>query len=87
MSDATTFDTMEFVEELKAAGVPEKQAMAQVRILSKATREHLVTQGHLDLRMAELKADMREMEYRIIIRLGGIMIAGFSALAVLMKLH
>lgn len=58
MSSTVTFDTLEFVEELKAAGVPEQQAMAQVRILSKATRENLVTQQHLDLRIAEIKGEL-----------------------------
>ncbi|MEO5368534.1 MAG: hypothetical protein H7833_00505 [Magnetococcus sp. DMHC-1] len=33
------------------------------------------------------KADLRELEYRMTIRLGGIMIAGFSALGILMKLN
>ncbi|MBF0424023.1 MAG: DUF1640 domain-containing protein [Magnetococcales bacterium] len=61
----TTFDTLEFVEELKAAGVSEQQAVAQVRILSKATRENLVTQPHLDMRVLELKGDLRETEARL----------------------
>ncbi|MBF0137078.1 MAG: CCDC90 family protein [Magnetococcus sp. DMHC-1] len=61
-----TFDTIEFVEELKAAGVPEQQAVAQVRILSKATRENLVTQTHLDRRVLELKGDLHETEARLI---------------------
>ncbi len=37
--------------------------------------------------MTQLESDMREMEYRIIIRLGGLMMAGFSTLAILMKWH
>ncbi len=39
------------------------------------------------LRELATKTDLRELEYRMTIRLGGIMIAGFSGLAVLMKWH
>ncbi|MBF0132190.1 MAG: DUF1640 domain-containing protein [Magnetococcales bacterium] len=31
-----TFDTLEFAEELKAAGIPDEQAKAQTRALSRA---------------------------------------------------
>ena len=75
----TTFDTLAFVEELKASGFDDAQAKGMVGALKKVQDAH----------MQELttKADLRELEYRMTIRLGGLMIAGFSALGVLMKLN
>ncbi|MBF0134964.1 MAG: CCDC90 family protein [Magnetococcus sp. DMHC-1] len=86
MTITVTFDTLEFVEELKASGFDEVQAKGMVGALKKvheAQLKELATKGDV----ATLRTDMRELEYRIIIRLGGIMIAGFSALAVLIKLQ
>ncbi len=62
--------------ELRASGVPEEQAKARAKALSAVAREQLVTQSYFGARL-------KEREYRLITRLGGIMIAGFSALAVL----
>ena len=52
---AITFDTLKFVERLKAAGVPEAQAKAQAESLADV------------MGTAELatKADLREMETRV----------------------
>ncbi|MBF0178826.1 MAG: DUF1640 domain-containing protein [Magnetococcales bacterium] len=75
-----TFDTLAFVEELVAAGVPEAQAKAQAKALSSVASEQLVTKEYLDARL-------KELEYRMTTRLGGIMIAGFTALGALMKMH
>lgn len=74
------FDTLAYSEELKAAGVPEEQAKAHARILSTIANERLVTNDHLDARL-------KELEYRLVTRLGGLMIAGVSLLAVIIKLH
>ncbi|MBF0340709.1 MAG: DUF1640 domain-containing protein [Magnetococcales bacterium] len=73
------FDTLAFVEELKASGFDDAQAKGMVGALKKVQ----------DAQMQELstKADLRELEYRIIIRLGGLMIAGFGILAAIVKMH
>ncbi|MBF0340708.1 MAG: DUF1640 domain-containing protein [Magnetococcales bacterium] len=83
---AITFDTLKFVRRLRDAGVDEKQAEAfseAIKEVQESQLKELATKGDLAL----LKADLRDLEYRMTIRLGGLMIAGFSALGVLMKLH
>ncbi|MBF0400889.1 MAG: DUF1640 domain-containing protein [Magnetococcales bacterium] len=75
----TTFDTLKFVETLKASGFDEPQAKGMAAAIQEVQNSNMDTLA--------TKADLRELEYRIIIRLGSVMIAGFSALAVLMKLH
>ena len=51
-----TFDTLKFVERLKAAGVPESQAKAEAEALVEAM-------GTMEL---ATKSDLREMEARLI---------------------
>ncbi|MDE7240268.1 hypothetical protein [Desulfovibrio sp.] len=61
---AATFDTLSYFERLKSAGVPEAQARIQADALRKLVESSLVT-----------KRDLRELEYKLTIRLGGIAVA------------
>ena len=61
---ATTFDTLGYFEKLKAAGVPEEQAKIQANALLEVIEDSLVT-----------KRDLKELEYKLTIRLGGIVVA------------
>jgi hypothetical protein len=69
------FDTLRYANKLKAAGVPEKQAEVQAEALADIVDERLVT-----------KQDLRELELRMIVKLGGVMLSGLGLLVVLMKL-
>ena len=60
----TTFDTLGYFEKLKAAGVPEEQAKIQANALRDIIENSLVT-----------KRDLKELELRLTIRLGGIVVA------------
>ncbi len=62
----TTFDALRYYERLKAAGVPEEQAKIQADALCEIIDERLVTKDYLDFRL-------KELEYKLVIRLGGIM--------------
>jgi hypothetical protein len=57
-----TFDTLKFVEKLKAAGIPEAQAKA----MSEAFQE---AQGEFDV---ATKRDLKELELRIEARFEGV---------------
>ena len=63
-----TFDSLGYTKELEAAGVPRLQAEAQANALRKVIDAQLAT-----------KQDLRELEYRVILKLGGIVI-GCSAI-------
>ncbi|MDD2660854.1 MAG: hypothetical protein PHY54_14445 [Methylococcales bacterium] len=43
-----TFDTLKLVDKLKAAGIPQEQAEAVVRVIAEA-QDELVTKTYLDL--------------------------------------
>ncbi len=50
----------------------------------------LATKGDITVlksEMREIRAEMRELEYRLTFKLGGLMIAGFGALAAIIKMH
>jgi len=71
-----TFDTHKFIRTLKASGIPEDQAEA----IAEAFRE-----AHLEAELAT-KSDLRELEYRLIIKLGAMMMAAIAVVVTLVKL-
>lgn len=72
----TTFDTHKFVRRLKEAGLPEMQAEA----IADAFRD---AQGEADL---ATKVDLRELEYRLTIKLGSLIALAIGIVAALVKL-
>ncbi|MBF0173649.1 MAG: DUF1640 domain-containing protein [Magnetococcales bacterium] len=87
------FDTLKFVRRLRDAGVEEKQAEAfseALREVQDSQLKDLATRGDiaaLKSEMREIRSEMRELEYRLTLKLGGLMIAGFGALATIIKMH
>ncbi|WP_041742275.1 hypothetical protein [Collimonas fungivorans] len=72
---AVTFDTLKFVKTLEAAGLPAPQAEA----ISNAVKE-----AHESAEVAT-KADLRELELSLTIKLGAIVVVALSAFSVLSK--
>jgi len=86
---AITFDTLKFSNRLKAAGVPDKQAEAEAEVLAEALEvnlKELVTKADLTHEVELLRRDMREMEQRIVIKLGALMAFAIGIVATLVKL-
>lgn len=80
---ATLIDTLEYSKKLRAAGVPELQAEAHAEALSKPASEELATKKDID----DLRRDIRELEYRLTIKMGVMTAAAVAALAAIIKLH
>jgi len=87
---AITFDTHKFIRRLKDSGLPEAQAEA----IADAFRE---AQGEAELAtkqdivgvkqdIALLKRDIQEMELRLTIKLGAMLVVAIGAVATLVKL-
>ncbi|TAN51485.1 MAG: DUF1640 domain-containing protein [Methylococcaceae bacterium] len=70
------FDTHKFIRKLENAGFDSKQAEA----VADAFRE-----AHMEAEVAT-KTDLRELEYRLVIKLGGMMMASVAVVATLVKL-
>ena len=74
-----TFDTHEFIKRLKSVGFSEEQAEVFTAEHRRIIDDNLVTKEHLDM-------GLREFEYRLIIKLGGMMMASVTVVAALVKL-
>ena len=68
------FDTLAYAKRLKAAGFNEQQAEALAEAQVELIDERLAT-----------KQDLRELEYRLIIRLGAMLVVAISIVATLVK--
>ena len=73
---AVTFDTLEFVKTLQASGVPAPQAEA----IAAAVRD---STDSADL---STKADLRELELRMTIKLGAMLVVAIGLVAAIIKL-
>jgi hypothetical protein len=84
-----TFDTLKYANTLKAAGFTPEQAEAQAGALSEVLEvnlKELVTKGDLKQLKTELQADMRELELRMTVKLGAMMVVSIGIVATLVKL-
>jgi hypothetical protein len=84
------FDTHKFVRRLQEAGIPEHEAEAIVDAFRDAQGEaELATKTDIgDLRhdLELLRRDMRELESRLVIRLGAMVVLAVGVVAALTKL-
>lgn len=61
-----TFDTLEFVETLKQAGIPENQARAQSEALKKVLHAEVATKQDMENMELKIKADIETAKSEII---------------------
>ena len=77
-----TFDTLKYANTLKAAGVPPAQAEAEAVALSEVLEVNLKELVTKD----DLHREMRDLEQRVIIKLGALMAFSIGVVAALVKL-
>ena len=73
------FDTHAFVKELTQVGMPEQQAEVLARTQATLIDEKLVTKQ-------DLKQELREMELRLKLHLGSMMVVAIGVVAALVKM-
>ena len=83
---AITFDTHAFVKELTDAGMPEPQAEVLARSNKTLIDEKLVTKEDLRPELRGLRRELREMELRLTIRIGSMMVVAIGVVVALIKL-
>jgi hypothetical protein len=69
MGKTIVFDTLAYANKLKAAGVPQQQAEIHAEAFAEIIEERLAT-----------KQDLKELEYRLTIRIGGMLIVAVGIL-------
>lgn len=57
-----TIDTLDDVKTLEAAGVDRKAAEAHAAAFSKSLRDDYVTKAYLDIKLAEVKAEIASVK-------------------------
>ncbi|MCL1962483.1 MAG: CCDC90 family protein [Desulfovibrionaceae bacterium] len=86
---ALTFDTLKYANTLKAAGFTPEQAEAQAGALSdvmEVNLKELVTKADLHYEIELLRKDMAQLEQRIIIKLGSMLVVSVGVIVALIKL-
>jgi len=76
------FDTHKFVKRLTEAGMPEAQAEILADEQASLIDHRLATKRDI----ADIKRDLKELESRLTIRLGGMLVTGIAVVATLIKL-
>lgn len=86
-------DTLKYSKKLEAAGFSRQQAEVQIEMMNDFTQNSFATKQDLkdleqriDSRFVRLETELSRMGDRLTIRLGGMMILGFGALAAFIKL-
>ena len=74
----------ETMVEIISNNLATKQDLEPIK--SELKRDILATNQNLDLVKNELKQNLKELELRMTIKLGGLMVCGLSILVILMKL-
>lgn len=69
------FDTLAYAKKLKEAGFTDQQAEIQAEAMAELVNEQLAT-----------KRDLRELEMRLVIRLGSMMVMAIAVVATLVKI-
>ena len=80
------FDTHAFVKDMTQAGMPEEQAEVLARSQATPINERLATKQDLKALGARLCRGMKEMELRLTLRLGSMMVVAIGVVAALVKL-
>ncbi len=73
-----TFDRLHYMENLKAAGLPEAHARAHAVALDEALRDTVATQADVQLIKTDiqmLRMEMRELELRLTVKTGAMIMA------------
>jgi hypothetical protein len=84
---AITFDTLKFVEKLRAAGVPPEQAEAQAHAIADAIGEvNVATRRDIEELDKSLQLEMRLLEQRLVMKLGSLVAVTIGVVAALVKL-
>lgn len=83
---STTFDTLRYSKRLKEVGFTEEQAEVQAEVFSEAIETQLATKHDLQELKTDLEARIEQLGYKLTIRFGGMLVAGVTVLAVLIRI-
>ena len=80
------FDTYLYIKKLRAVGFTEEQAAVQAETIAGLINEELTTKRDLSEMEQRLDSRLKELEYKLTIKLGAMMAASIAIIAALIKL-
>ena len=80
------FDTYLYIKKLRAVGFTEEQAAVQAETIAGLINEELTTKRDLSEMEQRLDSHLKELEYKLTIKLGAMMAASIAIIAALVKL-
>ena len=83
---AIAFDTLAYSKKLRLAGVPEAQAEVQAEAMAELVEERLATKREVKELGDRINYRLTELEYKLTVRLGSMMVVAVSLIAALVKL-
>jgi len=86
MANALALDTLAYAKKLKAVGFTEEQAEVQAEALAEIIDERLTTKHDLAELQNHLEIRIRELEIRLLIRVGAMQAASVAIIVALVKL-
>jgi hypothetical protein len=85
VTTSVPFDTLKFATRLQEGGFTAEQAKAAAEAFAEATGEELATKTDLRAEIAAVRADIRELELRMTIKLGGLIMAATGIILAAIK--
>jgi hypothetical protein len=82
---ADSLNSIDFMDTLVEGGLPEKQAKALALAMYQLIGSELVTKNYLDMRMAELRAEMAQMKAELVQLIVTVVVVQTGVTAVLFK--
>jgi hypothetical protein len=79
------FNAFKYSKQLEEAGFSREQAEIQLQVITEIVEGDLATKQDLKIAVSNLENKMQQLEYRIVIKLGGLLIVGFTTMATLIK--
>jgi len=73
-----SFNTVEYINEAIEAGFSRKQAEFQATVMDRLITDELATKSFLH-------SELEKFEYRLLVKLGSLMLAGLTVLGFVMK--
>ncbi len=74
---------VKYIGQLREAGVPEKQAEVHLRILQEVIESNLATKRDIEELRTDLKRNIKELEQKMTIKLGGLIVVTIGIIAAL----
>lgn len=79
------FDTLQYANKLKAAGVPDKQAEVQAEAMAEIIEERLATKKDLKELEINLSNKIEKLELMLTVKFGAMLVIAVGVLAAIIK--